>query len=275
MRQPVETALFTLVSIGGNCAAMPLDTIINIFHSEADNVGDQMCGPAQYLWPTKFQNIPLGSRPSHHVDAVVIGGGQIFSQMSEALASIYDHNPRAKAVAWGVGLPPLGRRNQLVTELAECFAAFGTRNYDRREQFSFVPCASCLSPLFDRVGPATHDVVAYVHRKKRGPEELPPDIPIMTNSMRPLREVIEFIASGDTVVTSSYHGVYWAQLLGRKVICLPYNDKFETFQHSPTMAEPGSWLRAMGSALRTEPMLEEYRALNQAFAVRAMDIWCD
>lgn len=91
--------------------------------------------------------------------------------------------------------------------------------------------------------------------------------------MRPPREVIDFIASGETIVTSSYHGVYWAQLLGRRVICLPYNDKFETFQHRPTMAEAGDWRSGLAGVSETPPLLEEYRALNHAFAQQALEIW--
>jgi polysaccharide pyruvyl transferase WcaK-like protein len=92
--------------------------------------------------------------------------------------------------------------------------------------------------------------------------------------MRPHREVIDFIASGQTVVTSSYHGVYWAQLLGRRVICLPYNNKFETFQHRPAMGEAGNWRSSLALENQTPPsLLEEYRALNHAFARQALELW--
>lgn len=250
---------------------MKVEKIVNFFHFAADNVGDQMSGPGQYLWPSNCQSAPIGPAYLERLNVAIVGGGQIFSKMGMTVASILEQNPKARVVAWGVGLPPIGTRDRAVSEVAKAFSAFGTRNYDRREEFSFVPCASCLSPLFDQVSSPQHELVVYLHRRKAGPIDIPKGIPTLTNAMRPPKEVIDFIASGDVVVTSSYHGVYWAQLLGRRVICVPYNNKFGTFQHKPTMAEPNRWLSAIDASTRTEPLLNEYRNLNRAFAERALE----
>lgn len=245
---------------------------VNFFHCEADNVGDRMCGPAQYFWPSLCQDVPIGAALLEPVSTAVIGGGQVFSQLGTTLASVLELNPTARAIAWGVGLPPKGTRDRIVGRVSKAFAAFGTRNYDWREQFPFVPCASCMSPLFDQTAPPQHEFVVYLHRKKAGPLDVPEGVPTLTNAMRSPKEVVDFIASGRTIVTSSYHGVYWAQLLGRRVICIPYNNKFSTFQHPPTMAEPDKWLEALGTCSLSEPLLTEYRALNHAFARRALEI---
>lgn len=246
--------------------------IVNLYHCTADNVGDRMCGPGQHLWPELTQSLPL--EPVHEqVSAAIIGGGQLFLQLSLVLASIYDLNPNAKVVGWGVGLPPAGVRDEKVRAATQHFSLFGTRNYDRREHLPFVPCASCLSPVFDDIPPTQHEVVFYLHRRKGQRVDLPPSAPTLTNAMRSPREVVDFIASGETVVTSSYHGVYWAQLMGRRVICLPYNDKFQTFQYLPTMLGSDEWKAGMAFATQTPPLLEEYRALNFAFAQRALDLW--
>mgnify|MGYP003376033004 CR=1 FL=1 len=258
------------VSQGRNLPAQA--EIFNLYHCTGDNIGDRMCGPGQYLWPEVGRDLPLV--PAREaLGNVVIGGGQLFTQLSLVLSSIHELNPAARVIAWGVGLPPVGTRDKLVREVTQDFALFGTRNYDRRAQLPFVPCASCLSPLFDQVAPPQHEVVFYLHRRKGEPVDTPQNAPILTNAMRPPREVIDFVASGETVVTSSYHGVYWAQLLGRRVICLPYNHKFETFQHRPTMTEAENWRSCLATAGRTAPLLEEYRALNHAFAQQALEIW--
>jgi hypothetical protein len=247
--------------------------ILNLYHCTADNIGDRMCGPGQYLWPEVNRDLSLAP-VREALGNVIIGGGQLFSQLSRTLYSIHELNPDAKVVAWGVGLPPAGTHDKLVQEVTQDFALFGTRNYDRREQLTFIPCASCLSPLFDHVEPPQNEIVFYLHRRKGESVETPQDAPVLTNSMRPHREVIDFIASGQTVVTSSYHGVYWAQLLGRRVICLPYNNKFETFQHRPVMAEAGNWRSGLALESQTPPsLLEEYRALNHAFARQTLELW--
>lgn len=249
-----------------------MPNISNFFHCTADNIGDIMSGPGQHIWPAQTESLQVAD-PGRPTPNAVIGGGQIFSQLAALVEIITTRSPLAKVVAWGVGLPPMGTRDRAVMRVAEKFAAFGTRNYDWRDQLTFVPCASCLSPLFDSPAPPRHDVVVYAHRKKTGPIGVPEGIPMMTNSSRQPQEAIDFIASGETVVTSSYHGVYWAQLLGRKVICLPYNNKFDTLQHTPTMAEAENWQVHLASASRISPMLEEYRALNREFARRVMEIW--
>ncbi len=96
---------------------------------------------------------------------------------------------------------------------------------------------------------------------------------MLTNRGLPAKQVLEFIAKGETVVTSSYHGVYWAQLLGRKVICVPYGEKFRTFQHLPTYAEPEDWQGIVRLASQTDPLLEQYRQLNLQFAKKVSKLW--
>lgn len=248
--------------------------VTSIFHCAAENIGDRMCGPGQYLWPAENKNFRVSTMraPSNRV---IVGGGQIFSQLPKIVAHIKNRNPRARIVGWGVGLPTRENLRRNVEEAVSSFDAFGTRNYQWRNELRFVPCGSCLSALFDKTSEAKHEVVVFEHRKKAAPENIPNGIPVMRNDSLDAASVINFLASGEIVVTSSYHGVYWAQLLGRKVICIPYNDKFETFQHSPTFAEPGSWKDYLASAKCTEPLLEEYRSINIKYYHDVLEIFED
>lgn len=250
----------------------PLAEVSNLYHCKADNIGDLMCGPGQYLWPLISRDLPMVP-VREHLGNTIIGGGQIFSQLRSILASVHEVNPNAKVVGWGVGLPPVGVNDKLVCEVTKDFALFGTRNFDRMEQLSFVPCASCLSPLFDQAQQPKHEIVFYLHKRKGRTIDVPSDAPVMTNAKQHAKDVIDFIAGGETVVTSSYHGVYWAQLLGRRVICVPYNNKFETFQHRPKIAEHGDWRVRLSSTSQTLPLLEEYRAINHEFAKKALEVW--
>lgn len=259
----------------GSNASLSVMTVrlLNVFHSTADNIGDQMCGPAQYLWPTIARAAPIRKTLPDGFDAAILGGGQIFAQLDILSAKNAERTAPLKLVAWGVGLPLYGLKDETVHKVAQRFQAFSTRNYDWRNELSFVPCASCLSPLFDNCKTPTHAIVVYNHRKKPGAENVPSEVPIMTNSVGDPKRAIDFIASGDTIVTSSYHGVYWAQLLGRRVVCIPYNSKFQSFQYTPSLATPDSWSAVVKSAKRFPPTLEEYRTLNRSFALRAERIW--
>nr|WP_162685665.1 hypothetical protein [Roseovarius amoyensis] len=202
-----------------------------------------------------------------------MGGGQIFGQLADVMSKVLESQARAKMVAWGVGLPLQGTNDNLVKGIAGYFSLFGTRNYEWKDELNFVPCASCLARCFDQVPLPTNDLVFYVHRRKGTRLEVPDGAPVMSNAWCTPQHVIDFIASGDTVVTSSYHGVYWAQLLGRKVICLPYNAKFKTFQHPPTVADASNWQEHVSKARRTHPLLEEYRALNLSFAMKVAEVY--
>jgi len=243
---------------------------VNIFHQGADNVGDRLCGPAQFFWPDRVMNVGFIYQLTKPENAI-LGGGQVFGQIAQLSERLRD-NPTGALVAWGVGLPLKGRQDARVQEVADRFSLFGTRNYEWRESLRFVPCASCMSPEFDAVPEPKHDVVIYAHRKKT-PDLTPvAGVPFMTNSEQDAARAIRFIAEGETVVTSSYHGVYWAQLLGRKVICIPYNDKFSTFQHEPAYATAQTWKAELGLATRTVPLLDIYREINIRFAAEAAEV---
>lgn len=244
---------------------------VNIYHCDADNVGDQMSGPAQYLWPERFTSRPFRDALLEEAQVAIIGGGQIFEQLLQIAAQRVD--PNSKLLAWGAGLPLRGSRDHDVHHAAAKFKIFSTRNYDWRDVFPFVPCASCLSPLFDRQLQPKHEIVVYKHRRKPGPENIPDSIPTFSNATNSYEAAVEFIASGDTVVTSSYHGAYWAQLMGRRVVAIPYNYKFSTFQYTPSFAEVSTWRTALSIAKRTHPLLDEYRAKNIAFAREAENLW--
>jgi len=143
----------------------------------------------------------------------------------------------ASVVGWGVGIhSPQQKqidgdiRGEPVWEgaaaLAQKFALLGLRdnigwNYDH------VSCVSCLAPLFanEHRNEIRHRVAIYSHR--RMPIGLP-GVPQMTNNTR-FAEAIGFIASAEHIVTNSYHGAYWALLLGRRVSAIPWCVKFLHF----------------------------------------------
>jgi exopolysaccharide biosynthesis predicted pyruvyltransferase EpsI len=56
----------------------------------------------------------------------------------------------------------------------------------------------------------------------------------MSNHEFDFEKVIRFLASGKVVVTNSYHGAYWAILLGCRV-CLyhAFSIKFKKMKHQP------------------------------------------
>ena len=137
-------------------------------------------------------------------DLTIFGGGEITKWIPPV---------EGLKVAWGVGGP---------TDHLKDFSLIGSREKDSP---LWVPCASCMSPLFDREYPITRESVTYLNTRK-GPEGA------FTNRL-PFDEALAALGSAETVYTNSYHGLYWATLLGKEVIIDPKigKPKFAKFHH--------------------------------------------
>lgn len=244
----------------------------NFFHFSANNVGDQVCGPANYFPQLNCKKRSLRDL-SPEMSKIIVGGGLVFNQLS-ALSDLSGAQFGVMSkVSWGVGIPPRGKRDEEVARIASRFDLFGTRNFDWADELEFVPCVSCMSDHFNGLREPSEEVVVFAHQRKTPDLKEEEGVPFMLNTARPFGEVLRFLARGETVVTSSYHGVYWAQLLGRKVICVPYGNKFQSFQFPPHYATGSSWRSELQSARQTAPLLEPYRELNLAFYRKVLELW--
>jgi len=196
-------------------------SIINLYQFETDNVGDLNCSPCQYF---DYDAEKFDIKRSMHervpaADAYIVGGGGAPRTMKYPLPGV--------KIAWGIG----------TTHRSGQFADFdlvGSRDKDHPEFAEWVPCASCMSPLFDEEYEVKHGKVFYSPSAPDRPD-------CMTNQGRPMEQVIEFLGSGEVVVTDSYHGAYWATLLGKiTVIVNPHSAKFYQYKHQPVVIEDGT-----------------------------------
>jgi exopolysaccharide biosynthesis predicted pyruvyltransferase EpsI len=121
-----------------------------------------------------------------------------------------------------------------------------------------------MSPLFDLPYKIKHDIVLYKHASKEIPG--PPILGLPELNNRASMDVaLEFIASGEVVITNSYHGAYWATLLGRKVICIPFSSKFYGYKFPPTYSNSINWIEDIKKTLRYTDALEDCRRINKKF----------
>lgn len=189
------------------------------------NVGDRASSPINYYGFGKGAiHLDLKSDAAQQLrttrnDVIVYGGGAIGHPAAR-------HASRQKAykIAWGVGVAGNAQANYKAFDLA------GVRDWPPPRGTRWVPCVSCMSPLFDDPAPPTKDLVMYGHARKR-------PLAGLNNDAKDLRQVLTYLSQGETIVTSSYHGVYWATLLGRAVVALPFGPKFHRLKHKPTIAE--------------------------------------
>ena len=225
------------------------------------NVGDLACSPGSYF-DFGTQTMLDFSEIAPPCRLAILGGGQVFGDCTAAL--IYRTQAARRKVIWGVGIS-----NRDVKSLAFDIAEPGCDLISTRNRgvgrCDFVPCPSAMSPLFDQIPGPVHEVVLFSHHAKSGPLSRVPGIPEMNNHDITMKTAIGFLASGATVVTNSYHGTYWAMCLGRRVLCVPFSDKFRHFQDNPVFAGPRDWVEHLDKAEARPGTLETARRLNQAF----------
>ena len=145
------------------------------------------------------------------------------------------------------------------------FELLGVRDWD--VGLRWVPDVSCMNPAFDASYVIDHDVVVYEHGVL---EPIALDLPKMSNvGDTPFEEVVAFLASGSVVVTNSYHGAYWATLLGRPTVPagIPGARNFLLLRYPLPWVGPESWERAAQEAPVYPDALSECRDANRAFAL--------
>lgn len=229
-----------------------------------DNIGDRACSPFDYFdWEdATVSDLRDDDTPSY--DVGVYGGGKIFRGLA-TYAGV--RRPKgAINIAWGVGTVQSFPISMRYIQARRRMDIIGSRDYgDKR--YTYAPCASCMSPLFDAPPAPDHDVVFYAHAGKtaRMGINIPDDMPRADNHCTSLEEALRFIASGKTVVSNSYHGVYWGLLLGRRVLCVPFSNKFGGYRLPPHYARPENWQAEIANAVAQPDMLRLVRSATRDF----------
>jgi len=162
----------------------------------------------------------------------------------------------------------ISRRRQLWLKTCDLV---GVRDYGT--EFDWVPCASCMDGRIDfhRNAPPKYPLVTIDH----------PDfcrielkgVPHFSNLNNDFESILAFVASGEAVLSSSYHATYWALLLGRKVVTVPWSEKFLTFKHPvPACFNVGSLRAGLAQARAYPEALDECRRQNRDFAARVAQL---
>ena len=177
-------------------------------------------------------------------------------------------NNRSLRVIWGAGHNSGGWKKKGTAEYPDWIADFdlvGIRDWGQMSKW--VPCASCMSELFDKQYPIKNDIIIFEHKKQLITDWPTKSIPRFVNSGNNFAQTIELLGSANTVITNSYHGVYWATLLGKKVIChAPWSSKFSYFRHRPYFTLNWDHLDdALDQAKPHPGALDECRTANKQF----------
>ncbi|QEH31748.1 Polysaccharide pyruvyl transferase [Aquisphaera giovannonii] len=264
------TSPLRLAALPGRIRRAP---VLNLHRVDYTNLGDLKCGPYSYF---DF----LGGHPVVDINdlarwegpadlggkLIVVGGGGLLNSVFGRQWELITSDPSACLIVWGGGHNAHGSgRIDGYSHLDRC-RLVGLRDYGQGHDW--VPCVSCMEPGFDRPHPIRHEVVFFEgsHRPVRGVD---PAIPKLTSRCMDLHRVLRFLGSGELVLTSSYHGAYWATLLGKRVVLIGVSSsKFFGMKHPPVHGTPSDWMSGGRSARVYPEALDECRGANRRFAAK-------
>lgn len=251
------------------CLTQQLDVDMACFHRiDYTNTGDNYAGVSRYFPLNPLFTSDILVIPPTIPKKVIIGGGGLLGSptFSKSINQLLQYSQ--VKIGWGLGLnqsidtttkylpeAPLA----IPSELNQ-FDLLGLRDYIPGT--NWVPCVSCMHPLFDAYWPELNDIVVFEH--KRVPLHLS-EFPTMNNSQQDIAVVLAFIGSAKTIITNSYHGAYWAQLLGKRLIVVPFASKFYHFKHKPLFATPSTVRTLVHEATAYPATLSECRKANLEF----------
>ncbi len=96
------------------------------------------------------------------------------------------------------------------------FNMLSIRDYNHESGFRYVPCASCMIPCLNMKEDIKREIGIISHKDYIIENN---EYDIITNSQN-IYEIIDFIRTSTVIITNSYHGIYRATLMKRKVITI-------------------------------------------------------
>lgn len=245
-----------------------MKTLSISIHDE-NNLGDQVCNPTDYFDLPNVERVDAWSiNWIYEPDNMVLGGGGMVHGLLANLIEYVPRIPSRKLIAWGLGHNQHGELFINYRNALNEFDLVGVRDFKTAHSkgWDYVPCASCMYPTFN-APPQTpeHRWIVYQHFdnpiKLRGVTSM---MPTMTNEVG-IFTALSFLASGEIVITNSYHGAYWAMLLGRRVLLYkPFTSRFLDFKYQPPTCDERTWKEVEALSAPVD-YLEECRDLNRKF----------
>ena len=254
--------------------------VVNIHRIDEKNIGDYYCAPHHYfdqlkesldIFDYKSLNPAIKQNfiDSISQNSLVIGGGGLlnrgsFDKQMHLFEKLSQKNK--KMVLWGLGHneknpKAFGKVTKYNIDTQK-FGLVGVRDYDMKEEW--VPCASCLHPILDTKSEVINEIGLIFHKKTlNNPKVLGKfkNYPSTSNTTS-LEDIISFIAKTDTVVTDSYHAMYWSMLMNKKVVVFPNSSKFFTFKYQPVFSSIDTFKLDCKKAQNYSGILEECRDIN-------------
>ncbi len=260
--------------------------MVNIHRLNPMNVGDYYSAPHHYFKELKHTSLDIfdykreNKEVTEHFitkicsSSLIVGGGGLlnnkgFNKQMQLFENLTEKNK--KVVLWGVGHNKKYGEVQNYSVNVSKFGLVGTRDFSMPGQW--VPCVSCLHPLFDEPYIEKQELGIVFHKdtlRKSAILDRFNEIPSTSNSTD-LPSLINFIGSSESIITDSYHAMYWSILLNKKVVVVPNSSKFFDFKYQPKISSFKNSIKNVKKAARYSGVLEECREINIKFAEKVFD----
>lgn len=261
------------------------DSVVNLHRIDKNNVGDFYCAPHLYFDVLKDKSLDIFD---YKVDdknvtnnfiekisnnSLIIGGGGLlnrsgFSKQMKMFEKLTDNNK--KIVLWGLGHnrkdPSTFNKKVDYNINISRFGLVGTRDYSMPGEY--VPCVSCMHSIFDKDYSSVQETGIIFHKdtlKKNNLLKRLENYPTSSNTTN-LEEMVGFIGKSETIVTDSYHAMYWSLLLNKKVVAIPNSSKFYDFKYNPVFSSFENFEDDIKKGQSYSGILEECREINHKFA---------
>ena len=264
--------------------------VVNLHRYDPTNIGDFYCGPHHYFEQIKNTELDIFDykRDSLEVrenwkdkiiqNSLIIGGGGLLNREGfEIQMDLFEKlgSKGKKTVLWGVGhnsknSRTFGNVNKYSVDTSK-FGLVGVRDYSMKEEW--VPCVSCMHPIFDNLYEVKNEIGVIFHKKtlkNKSVVEKFSHFPCTSNEAI-FEEVIAFIGATDTVLTDSYHAMYWSLMLGKKVMVFPNSSKFYDFKYQPVISTFSNFEKDLKKLQSYSGVLDECREINTKFAEKTFD----
>jgi hypothetical protein len=253
---------------------VPQEKILEFHYKKGDNnVGDMYCNPSRYF---NFANVTSDciskcTKYDLNNKTIIVGGGGLIRKYFNKYTAHIDKQNYKNLIVWGIGHNFSFKENFWWPDWLTQSTLYGVRDYFSNRTAEYLPCVSCMHPAFDKTYTATKDTVFFLHRT-RSADTYPESDTVMHNTNTNFDEVIEFLGSGKTIVTDSYHGAYWGLLLNRDVRVVSWTTKFQNFKNKPTIIDSvDNWKNYKGDR-HVSGYLEDCRSLNREFYKRVKSL---
>ena len=204
---------------------------------------------------------------------VVIGGGGLITTEGNFLQQTTEFLVKNnKVIFWGVGSNTFEEPAYDILYHPNVILS-GIRDIVYGVNIEYIPCVSCKHRLFDKSYESINSIGIIEH--PRHPIDIKGFDKITNQSS--IEDIINFIASKQIILSSTFHGTYWSQLLNKEVLYVKTTDKVNSkiinMKHRVTICDNLNYNENLIPTSKSQGVLIESRKLNDSFYEKVIKIF--